>query len=459
MPRLEAPPAGAMFAIDPAAWSPGDAVVGGLSARAESLAGHRNMLQLIQLRWLAVLGQLATIVVVSEGLDIRLPLPPMIEVLICLSAFNLASQLRWRERRSVSQRELFIALLVDVAALSAQLYFTGGTSNPFVSLYLLQVILGTVLLESRLSLGLAGVILLCLCVLTLFSQPLAWPETTRQGLDSVYVQGMLLSFALNAGLLVLFMSRIQRNLRLRDERLALLRQRAAEQEHIVRMGLLASGAAHELGTPLATLAVILGDWRRMPTFAQDPELREELAEMQTQVQRCKGIVSGILLSAGETRGEAAGRTTLGAFLDSLVADWRARRPDARLHFDAPADPDMPVAADAALRQMIGNLLDNACEASPAGLHLAVRREDEQLLVLVSDQGPGFAPGILADLGKPYRSTKQRPGSGLGLFLVVNVAHTLGGTVEARNLPGGGAEVRVRLPLEAIALDRSADHER
>ncbi len=136
---------------------------------------------------------------------------------------------------------------------------------------------------------------------------------------------MLVCFALDAALLVFFVTRINRNLRERDARLATLRQRAAEEDHIVRIGLLASGAAHELGTPLATLSVILGDWRRMPVLAADPELVGEIDAMEAEVQRCKAILTGILVSAGEARGESAALTTLHTFLDDFVEDWREAR--------------------------------------------------------------------------------------------------------------------------------------
>ncbi len=461
MASREDPSIGSMIGIDgltrPQGARPDSGEGAAVPDRLASVVGRRNMLQLIQLRWFAVVGQLATLVVLTQGLGIRLPLPPMLEVVICLIGFNLASWLRYRERSQASQRELFIALLVDVAALTAQLYFTGGTTNPFVSLYLLQVILGTVLLEPRLSWTLAGVMLACLCGLTLFSRALAWPPDPHRGLSSVYVQGMLLSFALNAGLLVLFMSRIQENLRIRDRRLAQLRQQAVEQEQIVRMGLLASGAAHELGTPLATLSVILGDWRRMPQLAGDPGLLEDIAEMDAQLRRCKTIVSGILLSAGEARGEAAQATTLADFLDGLVADWCARRPGAALDYRRELGLELAVVADAALRQMVGNVLDNAHEASPRGVQLDARRTGDWLLITVTDHGPGFAQDMLAQFGTPYQSSKGRPGGGLGLFLVVNVARALGGEATARNPAGGGAEVCLRLPLSAIALSAESDH--
>jgi two-component system sensor histidine kinase RegB len=217
------------------------------------------------------------------------------------------------------------------------------------------------------------------------------------------------------------------------------------------MGLLASGAAHELGTPLATLSVILGDWKRMPEFRQNPELLEEIGEMQAQLKRCKSIVSGILLSAGEARGESAVRTTIRGFLDDLVEDWRDSRPAREFVYLNRIERDLPVAFDEALKQMIDNVLDNALEASPDWVALEAWLEDGTLLLAVRDRGPGFAPAMLANFGKPYQSSKGRAGGGLGLFLVVNVARTLGGAVAATNRPEGGAEVRLTLPLSAIAL--------
>ncbi|MBS0430654.1 MAG: ATP-binding protein, partial [Proteobacteria bacterium] len=118
--------------------------------------------------------------------------------------------------------------------------------------------------------------------------------------------------------------------------------------------------------------------------------------------------------------------------------------------------DMPAVSDSALKQMVGNVLDNALEASPQGLHFDAAREGDALVLTVTDQGPGFLPAMLRQLGKPYQSSKGRPGGGLGLFLVVNVARTVGGTVSARNRQEGGAEVRITLPLAAIALAEDDD---
>jgi len=424
--------------------------------RTGDATGLKNMQQLIQLRWIAVVGQVATIIVVHFGFQIRLPLDQMLAVLACLAAFNAASQLRWRIHRDVTNTELFVALLVDVAMLTAQLYLSGGATNPFVFLYLLQVILGAVLLDAWSTWTMVGITTACFAGLALFSEPLALPRSYSQGLFNPFVIGMLICFALIAALLVVFITRISRILRGRDARLADLRQRAAEEEHIVRMGLLASGAAHELGTPLATLAVILGDWRRLPHFTSDPELLDEVTEMQAQVQRCKTILTGILLSAGEARGENSEETTVSTFLDDLVEEWRTTRAAASFAYENRFGHDLPMVSDSALKQMIYNVLDNALEASPHWLGLVAAHDRDALTLTVIDVGPGFAPEMLAQFGKPYQSSKGRPGGGLGLFLVVNVARTLGGSVTARNRPEGGAVVTLTLPLASITLEEDEE---
>ncbi len=429
------------------------------AANVEFAAGHKNMLQLIELRWIAVIGQITTIASAIMIFRIELPLVHMLQVLACLIAFNVASHLRWHERRPVSNGEMFLAILVDVSSLTVLLYLSGGTTNPFAFLYLLQVIVSAVLLDVLWTWSIVLVTIACMAGLAIYAQPLALPFDHARGIGSLYVQGLLVCFALNAALLVMFISRISDNVRDKATQLAALRQRAAEEEHIVRMGLLASGAAHELGTPLSTVSVILGDWKRMPEFRNNPEMLGELTEMQTQLKRCKAIVSGILLSAGEARGESAERTTVSRFLNELAEGWEASRPVRTFIYNNRIADDLPVASDSALRQTVDNLLDNALEASPDWVYMDAHIDERTLVLTVFDRGPGFAPSMLAHFGKPYHSTKGKPGGGLGLFLAVNVVRKLGGTVTARNRrqdEGGGAEVSVRLPLAAIELEEEID---
>ena len=418
--------------------------------------GRKNLRLLIQLRWVAVLGQIVTIATVTWGLGIALPLDVMAAVLAGLIGFNVLSMLRSRLYPEISNIELFIALLVDVAILTVHLCLSGGSTNPFVFLYLLQVSLAAVLLRPWTTWLMVGISIVCLTGLAWVGTPLPLPPDHDFGLRSYYLQGMLLCFALNGGLLAFFITRINANLLARDAHLADLRQRAAEEDHVVRMGLLASGAANELGTPLATLAVILGDWHRMPGFREDPEMLQEVEEMQTQVARCKAIVSGILLSAGEARGESLETTTVRTFLDALTHEWRTTRIIDRFEYDNRFIDDQPMIADATLKQTICNILDNALEASSAWVAMEVTRQDDSLAITVFDRGPGFAPPMLAQLGKPYQSSKGRPGCGLGLFFVVNVARMLGGSLRAHNRPQGGAVVTFSLPLIAVTpVDPSA----
>lgn len=422
----------------------------------DTRAGLRNMQQLIQLRWIAVVGQLAAILFVHHVLGISLPLAPMLLALAALAAFNLASLLWLRRDPVVGDGALLLALLVDVATLTAQLHFSGGIGNPFVFLYVLQVTLGTMLLRPAASWLLAAAVTLCVALLVVLPGPVRIPVDLSRGIADHYVQGLLICFVLVCALLVVFISRIARILRERDARVAELRQRAIEEEHVVRMGLLASGAAHELGTPLATLSVILGDWRRLPAFSSDPELLGDIEEMQAQVQRCKSIVTRILLAAGETRGDAPVETTLHAFLDAVVGDWRTSRACDVLEYRNLCREDPRIVADTGLRQMVFNVLDNALEASPGHVGLVARCEAGDLVVEVRDAGPGFEPEVLKRLGTPYNSSKGRPGGGLGLFLSANVTRTLGGRLSARNLPQGGAEVTIRLPLSALAIGGQDD---
>jgi two-component system sensor histidine kinase RegB len=417
-------------------------------------AARQNMLHLIHLRWIAVFGQVVTIAVAQWGLGIRLPLLPMGAALAVLVVGNLLSMARLRRPVPITSRGLFFALAFDALVLMAQLYLSGGATNPFTSLFLLQVILAAVLLERWAVWSMTALTAACYAVLTFAYEPLQAPPGGPD-LFRLYIAGIGVGFALNAVLLVISITRINSNLRLRDARLADLRQQSAEEHHIVRMGLLASGAAHELGTPLATMDVILGDWRRMPKLASDPELAHEIEEMRAELARCKAIVTGVLLSAGETRGEGAGVVSLRSYLAELFEEWRARRGPGRAAYDDQLKGDRRIVADSVLKQAVQNLLDNALEAAGDGVTLRSAAADDELIVTVQDTGPGFTDPMLADFGKPYHSTKGRDGGGLGLFLVVNVVRKLGGRIHAANRAGGGAEITIRLPLEALTVEAPA----
>ena len=413
-------------------------------------ANRKNLALLIQLRWIAVLGQVVTILVVHFGFRVPLPLVQMSWVLGALLALNGLSLLWLRRRLHVSGKALLMALLLDVAALTVQLYFSGGATNPFTALYLLQIALASVLLSTRGAWFVVAVTCAAFIALIQINRPLAIQDP--QNLLKLHIIGLFVCFALGAVLLVIFVTRVTRNLSERDTHVADLKRQAAEEDHIVRLGLLASGAAHELGTPLASVSVILGDWRRMPQITRHPEMLQELQEMQAAIRRCKTILRGILMSAGEARGEAPEVTTLHRFLGDIARDWSDGRPSGTLQYHAGSGAlgeDVAIVSDPVLKQVVTNLLDNAYEVSPNWIRLNVERRGDMLRIEVLDLGPGFPPASLANFGKPYHSTKARPGAGLGLFLVVNVVRKLGGKVTAHNRPDGGATVTVELPLAAV----------
>lgn len=407
-------------------------------------AAAQNMRLLVQLRWIAVAGQTATILLMHFGLGVPLPVVQMLAVALALALVNLATTLA-APRHRVRTIEIMLALLLDMAALTLQLYFSGGAGNPFISLYLLQVVLGAILLPTPAAVVLTAAAGASYALLTLRALPLVLPSGLIADSADLFAIGRWIAFVMVAGLLVMFIARISRNLRARDAAVADLRQHAAEQDGIVRMGLFASGAAHELGTPLGTLSVILADWRRMPGIAGDPGLVADVVEMQGEVGRCKAIVSDILQSAGQPRGEAMERASARAFLDECVTTWVQLHRDAELTYTPHVDDDTAIVADPALRQAIWNVLDNAAEVSPHAITLEATQEGDHLVVAVSDDGPGFSPEVLAGVGGLYRSTKGA-GHGLGLFLATNLARRLGGRLEVRNLTQRGAEVRLLLPI-------------
>lgn len=412
-------------------------------------AAARNMRLLVLLRWLAVGGQLATILTVHYGFGVRLPIAVMAVVLAGLVMLNVMTWLghpHW----PVTNFQLFGSLVCDVVALSVQLHLSGGAANPFVSLYLLQVVMGAVLLHAWSSWALVGITSVAFALVALVSPVLALPPWLATHLSPAYVLGLWCNFVLAAVLLVLFVTRIAANLRSRDAHLAAMRQRAAEEDHIVRMGLLASGAAHELGTPLSSISVLLGDWKSEAAIRSEPRLAAEVDEMQAEVMRCKVIVSGILFAAGEVTGEAPERTTLRRFLVGLLEAWPGH-----VAFEDRIGEDRAIVADRALAQALTNLLDNAVEAGASAITLVATIEETTIVLTVLDDGSGFPAAVLSGLGRPYNTSKDRQGAGLGLFLAANVLRTLGGTLAARNLAGGGAETVLRLPVASLALEGRA----
>lgn len=409
---------------------------------------RKHLRHLMHLRYLAIIGQFLTILSVTHILDIALPLVRMFTVLGALFILNLASLALIRSARPIPSWLIFAALLCDTGAFALQLYWSGGAANPFISLFLLQVIIGSLMLPPVYAWILMLLTLLCYGMLMDTPSPgsvLALPPL-------LYSQGALVNYSLVAALSVWFLTRISRNLKERDASYAALKQQSAEEEHIVRMGLLASGAAHELGTPLSTLSVILGDWQDPRLNVSEAQRRSDIALMLAELKRCKKIVTDILLSAGEVRGEGAASMPLMRFMDKTLEEWVASRQPAKLEYRYHPVQEHVIVYDLVLQHMLASIFDNALDASPGWLAIDVRTDDSHLTVTVEDRGAGFSPQVLEQYGKSPISTKGKDGHGMGLFLAFNTLRKLSGRLEIRNLEQG-AIVTIFIPLSVIEVPR------
>ena len=417
-------------------------------------ATRKTLAMLVRLRWLAVLGQALTIGILHFGFDLQLPLLPMAAVLLAQCLLNLACHWRARHETPVTDAGILALLALDVLALAVQLGLSGGTTNPFISLFLLHIILGAMLVGPIAAWVLTAVSALAWMILSRVFLPLELPHSHGTGSDflDLHLWGMFICFLLAAGLMVQAITQIRDTLRERDAALTALQVQRAEEDHLVHIGLLASGAAHELGSPLATISVILGDWAQETAIRQSPQLADDLTEVTTQLDRCKRIITGILASSGTARSEGATRGDPATFFDRAVQEWRSHHPGTTLDYRNDIAPGQETILDLALRQALFNLLENAETAGPGTVALHICREGGQVAISVTDRGPGFAPEILAAPARPWNSTSLREGAGLGLFLCQNVARRFGGALTLRNISNGGAEAAMHLDLPPITGD-------
>ena len=406
---------------------------------------RKNLLQLLWLRLIAIVGQVATILFVRYFLNIELPFSSMFAVLLLLLVVNCVSFYRYKMQKNISDKSLFIELLFDVAALTAQLYFSGGISNPFISLFLLQVIIGSILLQRIYAWLIAAITILCYIWLSFNYQELhAFHHHEEGNLFNLHLHGMMISYVFAAILLLIFVTKIIKNLREGDEKINLLKRQSLAKEQVIRMGLLATGAAHELGTPLSTISVILGDWKKMNL---KKDLIEDVKIIESQLNRCKKILSEILIDSGKERLEKATIVPLKEAFDELIKEWMNSRKPQNLIYNFAGKSDKKILLEDILTQAFFNIFDNALEESPAFISVSVLVVDDNFLVSVEDQGKGFDPEIIKQIGKPNLTTKNS--SGLGLFLALNTLHRIGGDLKIENLSTGGAKILVTLPLKNL----------
>jgi two-component system, sensor histidine kinase RegB len=395
----------------------------------------KNLSQLCTLRTIAMMGQVVAIAVVTHWLQIPLMLKPL-AVIISLSAIlNLLTC--WRLMRTTSpidEREFFLHLLLDMAALGALLYYTGGATNPFTSLFILQVVLAAVTLPARYTWSMAGLAITSYTALMVWKVDVPYMQHHHLGdFFSFHVQGMWISFMLLACIVAWFVVRMHTVIRRQD---ALL----ADAEKVAAMGALATSAAHALGTPLATISVLAEQC--------EPHLAGRL---QTQIARCKEMLSQITEAGGVARAESSAPIQLDRFFEALLHAWQHDHPDVKCEADFSRLTPERLLVEQGFSHAIVNLLDNAADASPAYVGITAAVNAGCLTVSIADRGEGIAVELQRTLGKAGVSNKP-DGLGLGVFLAKSVITRMGGTLTLTNaIEGGGAVAIISLPMRGLTL--------
>jgi two-component system sensor histidine kinase RegB len=409
---------------------------------------------LFWLRTFAIAAQSTVLLFANVVLDGSLPLRPIVITIGALALWNVLGYRSLRADRRVPHGEIALHLVVDVAAFTSVIYFTGGYTNPFVSLYLVPISLAAASLPASYAWAIGAVCGVAYSLVWRWHVPLP-PVDARFGSDfDLHVAGMWVNFLIAAVLIVFFVGRMAGIVRRRDQELAAMREAALRDQRVVELGALAAGTAHELNTPLSTLAILVEE---LNETTADPTQREQLRVMTEQIQSINERLNRIAGSVGAARSEGARQIGLKEYLDGVIAQWRAAHPEIALSVasDLPA-ADTPIVAEATIGQAIRNVLDNAAHATRANgrdrVDVDVRCRGTKLEIAVSDEGAGLDPG-LREIGQRVVSTKEG-GLGIGILLSKSALERFGGRLELANRPAGGVEAQIHLPLDELIAGAS-----
>jgi len=403
------------------------------------------------LRVFAPIAQALTLFVVTQHFGVVLPMAPIMAVLAIEAVAALATWLRVRRARQVSALELFLQLHFDILVFAVLLYFTGGAWNPFAPLFALPLVIAASALAPRWVGTTAVTTMLAYAFLRFHNVPL-FHSAGETHLYELHEDGMVVNYLFAAALLAFFVSRMRRALQQHERLLADARDMQMRSETVVAIGALAAGYAHELSSPLATMAVVVAELKR--EHGANTELLHDLQVLEDQLGASKQVVSNLASAAGRRRAESASGERLDLFIGAIIERARALYPGASLtvSLDRVSRPPR-IFAEETLRQAITNLIDNAIDASPHQVDVSADWRGPELYVAVRDRGPGVSAELLQRLGREVSTTKGLTGGlGLGLLLSVSTLERLGGSVHLTNRLGGGACAELRLPLSAITIE-------
>ena len=421
-------------------------------------AGRVRLRTLLTLRWLAVVGQTLALVFVYFGLGFTFPLLPAAVAVGASVWLNVMLEVLFPSTKRLGDVEATLYLGYDIVQLSALLYLTGGLGNPFALLIIVPVTISATILGRASTIGLGVLAIACITFLALRHEPLPW-GTPGFLLPSLYVGGLWAALGTGMVFVAVYAWRVAAEARRMSEALTATEMALAREQRLSAVGGLAAAAAHELGTPLGTIAVVAKELaHEIPAggaAAADLEL------LQSQVQRCREILSQLSRRPDDSfadRESPYSVLPLSALIEEAAAPYRGgRRP---VEIDIIPETDEPhVARSPEIVHAIGNLVDNALRYATREVEILIDWTDERVEILVRDDGAGFEPEILALLGEPYVTTRDGEGMGLGVFIAKTLLEHTGARVHFANRAPRGAEVAIswsRTILEvAAAAPRTA----
>jgi two-component system, sensor histidine kinase RegB len=425
-----------------------------------NLAALKNLKWLLLLRGFVISGE--CIILVSAVYVANYPIhADPIWTLISLSV--IVTSLTWYRLHvdyPVFERELFFHLLIDVAIFAGLLYFSGGGTNPLIWFFLLPLIVTATILPQIYTWFMVGLTSAFYMLLIGYHVPLPnLPEPVQRAdipssiLElqpdydlNLHTFTLWFGYVLIAGAVAYFVVEMTNTLRERERRLAQVREDALRDERVVALGTLAAGAAHEMGTPLGTIAILTHELQQEYAPERFKDLNRKLAIIRDQIDRCKEALSVLSASAGELRAESGRVMAVSAYVNEVVRQWQKQQPQLTLKFESSGyEPPPSLVADRTLTHALLNIMNNAAEASPDSVELAAHWNTSVLILTILDRGPGIDPKILENAGNNPVSTKET-GLGVGLFLAKATISRLGGTLQFANREGRGTSIRITLPL-------------
>jgi len=417
-----------------------------------------SLRQLVLIRWVAVTGQALTLMIVHYGLNFRLPLGPAFAVVGCSVLFNLVFLVSRRAATRLGEREATLFLGYDTLQLAGLLYLTGGLENPFAILILAPVTVAATILSQRPVIGLAGFAIAAITVLAVWHFPLPW-RTERLQFPPELILGLWAALVFATVFIASYTWSVARQARQLRDAVAATQLALAREQRVSAVGALAAAAAHELGSPLATIAVVARELAR--DLPADSPHAEDAMLLLSQSERCRQILAELAHQPPEDGGSPYARLPISALVEA--AGTLYHDPRIRLIFaatGAPQDDEPLVQRSPEIMHGLHNLIQNAVQFARDEVSVATFWDKAAVTVEVADDGPGIPANLLGRLGEPYLSS--RPGAsghmGLGIFIAQSLLERSGAQIIFDNLEDGGAHVVIswkRANLEAVARHPAA----